>query len=66
MVNLFWDVNFGNVSHIFDASGRLVDSAQEHVEMCDLIAAGDTKKLKKLMSTHLGHTRREWAGRSPE
>lgn len=48
------------------ASGRLVDSAQEHVEMCDLIAAGDGKKLKKLMSTHLGHTRREWAGRSPE
>lgn len=48
------------------ASGRLVDSAQEHVEMCDLIAAGDTRKLKKLMSTHLGHTRREWAGRSPE
>ncbi|MEO6090574.1 MAG: GntR family transcriptional regulator [Umezawaea sp.] len=48
------------------ASGRLVDSAQEHVEMCDLIAAGDAKKLKKLMSTHLGHTRREWAGRSPE
>jgi DNA-binding GntR family transcriptional regulator len=48
------------------ASGRLVDSAQEHVEMCDLIAAGDAKKLKKLMATHLGHTRREWAGRSPE
>lgn len=48
------------------ASGRLVDSAQEHVEMCDLIAAGDAKKLKKLMSTHLGHTRYEWAGRSPE
>jgi DNA-binding GntR family transcriptional regulator len=48
------------------ASGRLVDSAQEHVEMCDLIAAGDAKKLKKLMGTHLGHTRREWAGRAPE
>lgn len=48
------------------ASGRLVDSAQEHVEMCDLIAARDAKKLKKLMSTHIAHTRREWAGRSPE
>jgi DNA-binding GntR family transcriptional regulator len=48
------------------ASGRLADSAQEHVEMCDLIAAGDARKLKKLMGTHLGHTRREWAGRSPE
>lgn len=48
------------------ASGRLADSAQEHVEMCDLIAAGDAKKLKKLMSTHLRHTRREWAGRAPE
>lgn len=48
------------------ASGRLVDSAQEHVEMCDLIAGGDARKLKKLMRTHLGHTRREWAGRAPE
>lgn len=48
------------------ASGRLADSAQEHVEMCDLIAAGDAKKLKKLMGTHLRHTRREWAGRAPE
>lgn len=48
------------------ASGRLVDSAQEHVEMCDLIAEGDAKKLKKLMMIHIGHTRREWAGRSPE
>ncbi|HEX6358399.1 GntR family transcriptional regulator [Actinophytocola sp.] len=48
------------------ASGRLADSAQEHVEMCDLIASGDAKKLKKLMSTHLGHTRREWAGRPTE
>jgi DNA-binding GntR family transcriptional regulator len=48
------------------ASGRLADSALEHVEMCDLIASGDAKKLKKLMSTHIGHTRREWAGRAPE
>lgn len=48
------------------ASGRLVDSAQEHVEMCDLIAAGDARKLKKLMGAHLRHTRREWAGRAPE
>ncbi len=48
------------------ASGRLADSALEHVEMCDLIAAGDAKKLKKLMSTHIGHTRGEWAGRSAE
>jgi DNA-binding GntR family transcriptional regulator len=48
------------------ASGRLVDSAQEHVEMCDLIAAGDAKKLKRLMTTLLGHTRRVWAGRSTQ
>lgn len=34
--------------------------------MCDLIAAGNARKLKKLMSTHIGHTRREWAGRAPE
>jgi NAD(P)H-dependent FMN reductase len=27
LVNIFWDVNFGNVGQVFDASGRLVDQA---------------------------------------
>jgi NAD(P)H-dependent FMN reductase len=27
LVNIFWDVNFGNVSKVFDESGRLLDEA---------------------------------------
>jgi NAD(P)H-dependent FMN reductase len=27
LVNIFWDVNFGNVASAFDASGRLLDQA---------------------------------------
>jgi NAD(P)H-dependent FMN reductase len=27
LVNIFWDVNFGNVSRIFDGSGKLLDPA---------------------------------------
>jgi NAD(P)H-dependent FMN reductase len=27
LVNIFWDVNFGNVANIFDASGKLLDEA---------------------------------------
>lgn len=27
LVNIFWDVNFGNIAHVFDASGKLLDDA---------------------------------------
>jgi NAD(P)H-dependent FMN reductase len=27
LVNIFWDVNFGNVSNVFDESGKLLDEA---------------------------------------
>jgi NAD(P)H-dependent FMN reductase len=27
LVNIFWDVNFGNISHVFAPSGTLVDQA---------------------------------------
>jgi NAD(P)H-dependent FMN reductase len=27
LVNIFWDVNFGNVANIFDTSGKLLDEA---------------------------------------
>jgi len=27
LVNIFWDVNFGNVASVFDASGKLLDDA---------------------------------------
>ncbi|TDD94667.1 GntR family transcriptional regulator [Jiangella asiatica] len=45
------------------ASGRLVASAQEHEQMCDLLEAGQADELRELMRTHIGHIRREWAGR---
>lgn len=48
------------------ASGRLVASAQEHETMCDLIEAGRADELRDLMRTHIGHIRREWAGRDSE
>lgn len=27
LVNIFWDVNFGNIANVFDASGKLLDDA---------------------------------------
>lgn len=45
------------------SSGRLVASAREHQQMCDLIEAGEAEQLQELMRTHIGHIRREWAGR---
>jgi len=27
LVNIFWDVNFGNIASVFDASGKLLDEA---------------------------------------
>ena len=27
LVNIFWDVNFGNVGTVFDVSGKLLDDA---------------------------------------
>lgn len=27
LVNIFWDVNFGNISKVFDKSGELLDQA---------------------------------------
>jgi NAD(P)H-dependent FMN reductase len=27
LVNIFWDVNFGNVANVFDESGKLLDQA---------------------------------------
>jgi hypothetical protein len=27
LVNIFWDVNFGNIGQVFDESGRLLDQA---------------------------------------
>ncbi len=45
-------------------TGELVPSAREHVEMLDLIEAGDRAGLERLMRVHIGHVRGRWAGRA--
>jgi DNA-binding GntR family transcriptional regulator len=44
--------------------GELAASAHEHVEMLDLIEAGDLTALEALMRRHIGHVRGSWAGRA--
>jgi DNA-binding GntR family transcriptional regulator len=45
-------------------TGELGPSAREHVEMLDLVAAGDAKGLERLMRRHIAHLRGTWAGRA--
>ncbi|GHD87210.1 GntR family transcriptional regulator [Streptomyces naganishii] len=44
-----------------DESGRLVASAQEHIELLDLIVAGKAREAEKCMRSHLAHVRTLWA-----
>ncbi|HEY3480765.1 MAG TPA: GntR family transcriptional regulator [Streptomyces sp.] len=44
-----------------DETGRLVDSAAEHIELLDLMLAGDVGAAEECMSRHLGHIRSLWA-----
>jgi DNA-binding GntR family transcriptional regulator len=41
--------------------GTLADSAAEHLELADLIAAGDATGAGNLMKRHIGRVRAEWA-----
>ena len=41
--------------------GTLADSAAEHLELADLIAAGDASGAGNLMKRHIGRVRAEWA-----
>lgn len=43
--------------------GVLVDSANEHVQLLELLLAGDAKGAADLMRRHVGHLRGSWAGR---
>ncbi len=45
------------------SGGELVHSAREHVEMVDLIEAGDGPALELLVERHIDHVRGAWAGR---
>ncbi len=42
-------------------SNRLADSAQEHHELLELIAAGDGTAASEVMRRHIGHARGLWA-----
>ncbi|WP_030991613.1 GntR family transcriptional regulator [Streptomyces sp. NRRL S-1813] len=45
-----------------DERGELIPSAEEHLELLDLMLAGDAKRAEKCMAEHLGHVRSLWAG----
>lgn len=45
------------------ASGLLVETAGEHLELLDHLEAGDGEGAEGWMATHLRHTRGLWAGR---
>ncbi|MET9508594.1 GntR family transcriptional regulator [Streptomyces flavidovirens] len=50
-----------------DESGELIPSAEEHLELLDLMLEGDAKGAEKCMARHLGHVRSLWArGESAE
>ncbi|BCB76718.1 hypothetical protein Pflav_031280 [Phytohabitans flavus] len=44
-------------------AGELGPSAREHVQMLELVEAGDAKSLERLMRRHISHLRGSWAGR---
>ncbi|MFI8521732.1 GntR family transcriptional regulator [Streptomyces sp. NPDC085481] len=44
-----------------DEAGKLVSSAEEHLELLDLMIAGDVKAAEQCMHRHLGHVRSLWA-----
>jgi DNA-binding GntR family transcriptional regulator len=42
-------------------SGQLAASAREHLDLLDLVRAGDAPEAEALMRRHIGHTRGIWA-----
>ncbi|MFI9364923.1 GntR family transcriptional regulator [Kitasatospora sp. NPDC053057] len=45
-----------------DEQGQLVSSAEEHVELLDLMLTGDAEAAEACMTRHLSHVRSLWAG----
>lgn len=43
------------------ASGDLAPSSHEHLELLDLVDAGDRRGAERLMRRHIGHVRGSWA-----
>ncbi|MEU1733134.1 GntR family transcriptional regulator [Streptosporangium sp. NPDC020145] len=48
------------------ARGALVGSAREHLQLLDLLAAGDSQGSERLMDEHIRHVRGIWAKPGPE
>ncbi|MEU4877990.1 GntR family transcriptional regulator [Streptomyces sp. NPDC021608] len=48
------------------ASGRLLASAEEHLELLDALLARDEPAVREVMTRHLGHVRGLWAGGAQE
>ncbi|MCZ4119256.1 GntR family transcriptional regulator [Streptomyces sp. H39-S7] len=44
-----------------DERGELVSSAEEHLELLDLMITGDAEAAEECMARHLGHVRSLWA-----
>ncbi len=44
-------------------TGRLVASAEEHNQLLDAMRAGDRTAVRRLITTHIKHTRGLWVGR---
>jgi DNA-binding GntR family transcriptional regulator len=49
-----------------DQRGELVSSAEEHLELLDLMVAGDAEAAEQCMARHLGHVRSLWAAGQAE
>ncbi|WP_416977426.1 GntR family transcriptional regulator [Streptomyces sp. T028] len=48
------------------ASGRLLASAEEHLELLDALLARDEQAVREVMTRHLGHVRGLWAAAHEE
>ena len=46
-------------------AGRLLASAEEHLELLDALMARDEKAVREVMTRHLGHVRGLWAAGQP-
>ncbi|MFJ6013882.1 GntR family transcriptional regulator [Streptomyces sp. NPDC092952] len=49
-----------------DESGLLVQSAEEHAQLLDLLIAGDAAGAERCMLGHMSHVRNLWAEESPD
>ncbi|MGW3087022.1 GntR family transcriptional regulator [Streptomyces sp. NPDC001108] len=49
-----------------DASGLLVQSAEEHAQLLDLLIAGDAAGAERCMLGHMSHVRNLWAEENPD